>query len=354
MADTQTTNNLNKNSHAGALFTNASKNHGTKPIETQHFSGNAPFNHNHQIKGSKANYISHVNTNEKPIQINKQLPNSKKMNPIIQPNINSNLNKEVIIEKFLNKKKTNKEVNYETDENFNELERIKSSQNKPLISIPRTFNKQESKPENNVSRSRSPDFQTNQITSQLSFEDEMKKHGLKNKLVDIERLSIYFENEIGSSRKNSKEPAPRQDASKVEQKIRFPFQKRPRSNSPPKQFLNQIKESNSKSIKQPVIPVNFIIGCNFSNNVNLHITSNKKTFEEEMMELIAASSIAPTNPTNENINEECADWLFKTILNKNKNDQELKQIPKAKVQKPEGDNEINFMNMLQQMNDLEQ
>jgi len=163
----------------------------------------------------------------------------------------------------------------------------------------------------------------------------MKKHGFLKNIKDIYNLNKKMQKEIGSSREFSVEVEnsfkPKANSSCNDKRIIFPFQKRPRSNSPPNHLKNSsllMNTSGSKPI--PIIPINFVINKGKDPNLN---NGASKVEEKEIK-----------NPPDESldsiINDKQPDWLFQRI-----NKAELPQ-------KPNGDNEeeANFVSLLNELN----
>jgi len=178
------------------------------------------------------------------------IPEDKK---IIHPNIIN----------ISQKKPINNDDSFKAEENENELgvkfpspekiyEKIKSGK----IS-----------PSGNPRRGRSPPLREH-------FEAEMNKHGLLDKIVNIQLLNNFFESEIGGTKKEGSPHASdfgtsnsrlekifveNPDQTMEGKGFTFPFQKRARSNSPPRngQLFDPKRSENTGN--QPIV-ANFFIG----------------------------------------------------------------------------------------------
>ena len=166
----------------------------------------------------------------------------------------------------------------------------------------------------------------------IYFEKEMNKQGLSSKIIEIQNLNKYFENEIGIVKEKINISANNPDnklervselskinqfpvenqlkfysnkelsiSNEIETKIIFPFQKRTRSISPPKhffEFMNNQQNSSKFVPPKPVIPVNFKFGkgmnnilLKFSEKSEKNIRNNLNTNEEEnSIDLMGSSS----------------------------------------------------------------
>lgn len=92
------------------------------------------------------------------------------------------------------------------------------------------------------------------------FEREMNKQGLLDKITNIQHFNSYLELEIGThKRSGSAQNTSYQETVIIPNNFLFPFHKRARSNSPPKN--NQLFNSKHKQVttQQPVIG-NFLLG----------------------------------------------------------------------------------------------
>jgi len=112
------------------------------------------------------------------------------------------------------------------------------------------------------------------------FEQEMDKHGLLDKIVHIQQLNKIFENELGAISKRPDIPQIQnvevsglekgQNSPTSDKAYAFPFQKRARSNSPPKNgallFISKNSENSgelspSDPSRKPVVArANFVMG----------------------------------------------------------------------------------------------
>jgi len=126
---------------------------------------------------------------------------------------------------------------FEADDNLNELE----------LEIKRTNSKKQNK---------SP-----------KFELEMRKHGLLDKIKHIQQLNCHLGAELGSARGDEQNSMNDNSMTSINDRSGyvFPFQKRARSNSPPRgvaPFAKAESPMNNASRKPVVVTRNFIIGPN--------------------------------------------------------------------------------------------
>ena len=161
------------------------------------------------------------------------------------------------------------------------------------------------------------------------FEQEMHKHGLLDKIVHIQQLNNFFEVELGGNKKigdNSRSIAAEVQNSPnttVDKGYAFPFQKRARSNSPPKNGVlfgpksNDELPSDIKVTRKPVMArTNFVIGKS--------VMKPKKAMDQfakimENEEAIDRGGLS-TGPTDEiqkmhsTIEEDDSEWMYQRII----------------------------------------
>ena len=178
------------------------------------------------------------------------------------------------------------------------------------------------------------------------FEQEMNKHGLLDKIVHIQQLNNYFENELGGIGKKVEAPSTvaeveGQDRSQNSPKATimdnskgyaFPFQKRARSNSPPKNgALLFVPKSTEKSPEQspcdprrkPVVArANFVIGkavkqLNFSQKAQM-VDQFLRSLESDD-DFSCGLSTGPTDELkgggviSDPAAENCDSWMYQRI-----------------------------------------
>ncbi len=133
-----------------------------------------------------------------------------------------------------------------------------------------------------VDRGRSPERPVGQPRRGKSpparehFDLEMNRHGLLDKIANIQRLNNYFESEIGGKLNDiSASGQCSEDSATFEKSFKgqaptkgftFPFQKRARSHSPPRNGqlfspASPVDETSAKTGRKPVV-ANFVLGRN--------------------------------------------------------------------------------------------
>lgn len=165
------------------------------------------------------------------------------------------------------------------------------------------------------------------------FEAEMHRHGLLDKILHIQQLNNYFGAELGSARKGSPRagnasPEPSvsglNTSSAADKGYAFPFQKRARSNSPPRSpsalFSSGTHKVDSKTGRKPVVATpNFVIGKiakqrQFGPRAECSEQSAAKDGEE-----CCGLSTGPTDEERNNVlRQEMAptgdDWMYQRIV----------------------------------------
>lgn len=195
-------------------------------------------------------------------------------------------------------------------------------------------NNNHSQNQSQIQSSKSP-----KSSGQTKFEADMEQHGLQKKIKDIQSLNTYFQSEIGKNPANirsqivpgSADEAKKQLMKKSDNKkspkntqqefITFPYQRRARSFSPPKNEPNakiyQAHSPRSKEEQQkakPVVAKNFICGKKLMN-------LNKKKEEPVNKAEESKDRVKNLMAMRENISSK----------NKNYNLEEVPQIPKKEI-----------------------
>ncbi len=168
-----------------------------------------------------------------------------------------------------------------------------------------------------MGRPRSPD-------APEEFDREMNRHGLLDKIVHIQQLKNYFELEIGgplpSPQANSGQRSP-DNVQNGDKSYAFPFQKRARSNSPPKNGALFGSKRNSRDesptdirMRKPVVArTNFVMGKALQRKQESEFM--KMLENEELMDCGGLS----TGPTDEAQQQQKAqggleeEWMYQRI-----------------------------------------
>lgn len=173
------------------------------------------------------------------------------------------------------------------------------------------------------------------ILPRKGFEIEMNKYGLLEKIDSIQQLNNYFEAELGNTKKiNEKSEEINKEIQ--EKNYTFPFQKRVRSQSPPKNgivFGRKGSEDETEPSRKPVIATNnfYIGGC---------LKGNKKQEQCENEDSIDTGELSTgvTNGLKSSLEEENdSNWLFKQItINEGSKEPDIinrmyKEIPNFKL-----------------------
>eukprot|EP00830_Metopus_es_P008939 TRINITY_DN18677_c0_g1_i1.p1 TRINITY_DN18677_c0_g1~~TRINITY_DN18677_c0_g1_i1.p1 ORF type:complete len:352 (-),score=73.12 TRINITY_DN18677_c0_g1_i1:61-1116(-) len=256
-------------------------------------------------------------------------------------------------------KKDNNMDNFLAEENTNELSTLKEIHNKlnggreganvkkeigekPIRKFLGTLKNGR---RNNSPPSREENYigESTLCASKGHFEKEMNKYGLLDKIVHIEKLNNFFVSELGRNKKGSdcsphhspnasidKEPI-LATAIKNEKGYTFPFQKRARSNSPPKTGVLFGKKAtddgpnDSTQVRKPLMATsNFVMGQafkqpDFGPKVALAEQFTKYVDNDDPID----SCWLSTGPTDEDkhtqklhsIEEDDSDWMYTRIGN---------------------------------------
>ncbi len=213
------------------------------------------------------------------------------------------------------------------------------------------------------------------------FEQEMDKHGLLDKIVHIQQLNNYFENELGAVAKKVEGGSPTGAQQQVsaqnspnaaaaagavaEKGYAFPFQKRARSNSPPKNSaLLFVPRSGEKSPgptdprRKPVVArTNFVIGkavrqLKFSPKAQV-VDQFLKSLESED-DLCCGLSTGPTDEIKgggaiaEPQDEGGDGWMYQRINNGAGLDSDFVKEGEENVAVGEEEEGVSFLQMLNQ------
>ena len=189
------------------------------------------------------------------------------------------------------------------------------------------------------------------------FELEMHKHGLFDKIAHIQQLKNYFEVELGGNKKAMMDssrsieenkaqpqlpvPQPQNSSQNVllEKGYAFPFQKRARSNSPPRNGTLFGGKSGEESpnefvgtVRKPVMArTNFVMGKDLSrmkDDIRMKIQfadhSSKALENEDAIIDCCGLSTGPTDELQKvhTIEDDDSDWMYQRIGNNNEENEE--------------------------------
>ena len=155
------------------------------------------------------------------------------------------------------------------------------------------------------------------------FEDEMGKHGLLDKIVSIQKLNNFFEAELGSNKKmndsafddtcnnTTLDKTGKAAAGADPGAFAFPFQKRARSHSPPRnpQLFDQTRNPICVDAPKPLVATNFVVAPQL--RLNEKMTGTAFGQEEPVVSEDLECGFSPTDENNgEHIDN---DWMYQRL-----------------------------------------